>query len=267
MTYLLPYGTRAMLALALLGGLGVAAITPVIPDLVRRAAPAGRTPPPVTPGLIALAVVQAVVVVAASAWIGARLGPSLGLESRWLATPAAAGWAPGRGGGAAPGAPLALGLILGGVGGLVAFWAAPALVAYLRALPLRTRLLYGGLTEEVVMRWGVMTGVTWLLARAIGTSAAGLRTGRVPSGVVLVAILVTNALFAAGHLPLLRATRTPAPGRAVGVIFVASLPWGWLFWRGGIESAMVAHLSFHAAVEGLARRAERATRTGPPSTG
>lgn len=33
--------------------------------------------------------------------------------------------------------------------------------------PLLARLLYGGVTEEVLMRWGVMTSLTWLMWRLL----------------------------------------------------------------------------------------------------
>ena len=42
------------------------------------------------------------------------------------------------------------------------------------------------------------------------------------------------------------------PGKAAASIFVVSLPWGWLFWAFGIESAMLAHMTFHAVVDALA---------------
>lgn len=34
-------------------------------------------------------------------------------------------------------------------------------------------------------------------------------------------------------------------------VFVVSSPWGWLFWRLGIEAAMVAHLTFHLSISGI----------------
>lgn len=234
------HDTGTMLALCALGLLGAASFCPVVPDLIRRVMPVGRQPRIPPRALVLLTLLQTSLVVVFCAWVGARLGPPLGLRSGLLEPTGRPIWSAF--------ARLALpGVAIGSAGALVAFLLATPLVGYLRGIPLATRLLYGGLTEEVIVRWGLMTFVVWLVASAMrATMTAGW------SWIMLTGIVVTNAIFATAHLPLLRAVKTAAPGKAAAVIFVVSLPWGWLFWAFGIESAMAAHMTFHAVVEALA---------------
>jgi hypothetical protein len=234
------HDTRTMLALCALGILGAASFCRVVPDLIRRVMPAGRQSRIPPRALVLLTLLQTSLIVVVSAWVGARLGPPLGLRSGLLEPTGLPIWSAL--------AQLALpGVAIGSVGALVAFSLAKPLVGYLRDIPLATRLLYGGFTEEVVIRWGLMTFVVWLLSGATHPAIAAAS-----SGVVLTGVVITNAVFAAAHLPLLRAVKTASPGRAAAIIFVVSLPWGWLFWAFGIEAAMAAHMTFHAVVEALA---------------
>jgi Type II CAAX prenyl endopeptidase Rce1-like len=235
------HDTRTMLALCALGLLGAVSFCPVVPALIRRVLPAGRQPRIPPSALILLTLFQTALVVAASAWVGARLGPPLGLRSGLLDQTSLPTWSVF--------ARLALtGAAVGAGGALLAFLLAKPLVGYLREIPLTVRLLYGGCTEEVIVRWGLMTFVVWLLASVMRRGPMTVSW----SWIMLTGIVVPNTIFAAAHLPLLRALKTAAPGRAAAIIFVVSLPWGWLFWAYGIEAAMVAHMTFHAVVEALA---------------
>lgn len=234
------HDTRTMLALCTLGILGAVSFCPVVPDLIRRVTPGGRRPRLTPRALVLLTLLQTSLVIVVCAWVGMRLGPPLGLRSGLLESTGRPIWSSF--------VRLALpGVAIGSVGALVAFLLAKPLVGYLRGIPLATRLLYGGFTEEVVIRWGLMTFVVWLLSGAMHSAIAA-----VWSGTMLTGIIITNAIFAAAHLPLLRAVKTASPGKAAAIIFVVSLPWGWLFWAFGIEAAMVAHMTFHAVVEALA---------------
>jgi hypothetical protein len=211
--------------------------------------------------LVALALLQSSLLVVGCAWIGARLGPPLGLESRLWGVPSGA-YSPSPVTGAVtmhalwPG--VLAGMLTGALGGVTACWLSPSLITYLRTTtPLVTRLFYGGLTEEVFMRWGFLASVgalLSLLSRALfgGTTSTGVRGAAVVPAIL--AILMTNGIFAVAHFPTLRAAKTSAPGRAAAVIFLISLPWGWLAWSFGLESAMVAHMVFHGAVEAVGPR-------------
>ncbi len=110
-------------------------------------------------------------------------------------------------------------------------------------LPLVTRVLYGGLTEEVLMRWGLLSLFAW-----IGWRLAG-RPERLPDGAVWGAIVVSTGLFAAGHLPLLALLAPDASAGVVAAVMLGNMIpgalFGWLYVRHGLEAAMLAHAGAH----------------------
>lgn len=106
--------------------------------------------------------------------------------------------------------------------------------------------LYGGLTEEIIFRFGLMTLIAWALLQATGQSA---------DWVFLVAIALSALLFAAGHLPVVFATGQATAAIITYVLVLnsaAGLIYGWLYWRLGLEAAMVAHVSTHITMMLLA---------------
>jgi membrane protease YdiL (CAAX protease family) len=111
-------------------------------------------------------------------------------------------------------------------------------VPWLPALALG--VLYGGITEELMMRWGLMALVAWFLQR--------LLRGRRPAWIFIVAIFVAATVFALGHLPALaQQIEVPAPiaARTVALNLLPGLLFGALFWRRGLEAAMLAHAATH----------------------
>ncbi len=225
-----------------LGIIGVIAFCPVVPKVIRRAVPPEREIRLSAPAIILATLIQTSLIVIACAALGARIGPSLGLRSLLFgagAEPAGLArsltWA------------IVAGVIAGSVGGAIAVPFAKPLVAYLREIPMIARLLYGGFTEEVIIRWGFMTGIVWLLTKAFPGAPP-------PAYLLWLGILLTNVIFATGHIPIMRALKTSNVAVAATMIFVVSLPWGWLFWTFGIESAIAAHMAFHIVVEASSRR-------------
>ena len=107
--------------------------------------------------------------------------------------------------------------------------------------------LYGGLTEEILLRYCVMSLFAWLLTKIVRGPAAYWG-----------AIAGAALLFGVGHLP---ATATVLPlsplvvTRAIVLNGLAGVAFGWLYWRRGLEAAMVSHgsadLILHAAVRGI----------------
>jgi hypothetical protein len=112
-----------------------------------------------------------------------------------------------------------------------------------------TRLLYGGITEELLLRWGLMAPLAWLGWRV--RSALG-GAGDEPSRATMwTAIVVSAVAFGVGHLPALAATLELTPGlvvRTVTINAVVGVGFGWLFWRRSLEAAMVAHAGFHVTL-------------------
>ncbi|MBV7340124.1 CPBP family intramembrane metalloprotease [Chloroflexi bacterium TSY] len=109
-----------------------------------------------------------------------------------------------------------------------------------RKLGVWGRLLYGGIVEEILTRWGLMSLLVW---------GGVWLSGAVTSGVVWTAIVITGILFGLGHLPAHFAVgcrKTPIfIGSVIGLNLWVSLIFGWLFWQVGLLAAIVAHMLFH----------------------
>jgi hypothetical protein len=108
--------------------------------------------------------------------------------------------------------------------------------------PLLLAVLYGGLTEEVLIRWGVMGFVAYVLLRFFEKDGSH-------RGLLIVwANLVTAALFALGHFPALSLLPSPQPVHyALVFVFNAliGLIYGWLFARHSLVASMLAHAGTH----------------------
>lgn len=105
------------------------------------------------------------------------------------------------------------------------------------------RLLHGGIMEELLMRWGVMSFVAFLLWKTVGR-----RQDSPSAGVIWTAILVAAVLFGVLHLPDVVATHGFTTELIALVVLGNGLPgvvFGWLFWRYSLEAAMIAHAFAH----------------------
>jgi hypothetical protein len=116
-----------------------------------------------------------------------------------------------------------------------------------RSLPFPTRLLYGGITEELLLRWGVMSLLVWLAWRLFQK-----REGK-PRAVWLVsAIIISSIVFGLGHLPLVRVLAVNFTVAIVGYIVVANSLFGfiagYLYWKRGLEAAIIAHMLAHVLI-------------------
>lgn len=107
-------------------------------------------------------------------------------------------------------------------------------------LPFLTRILYGGITEEILMRFGVMTLMLWIL-KEINRPNSNLQ--------FWCANLLTAGLFATGHLPaLLSQVSSPSfwtLAYILGGNFWAGLCFGYAFWRYGLGMSILTHIGFH----------------------
>lgn len=188
---------------------------------------------------------QSAVLIALAVWSGVAFAPPVGLRAPAFEA-------------AATGGPVAAvlkpqvlpGVITGLLGGVFLFASlrlSPAPIAALQSRftpPLYARLLYGGITEEVLLRWGMMTFFTWLAWRLLQR-----RRGAVKPGFVWLSIVASALLFGSGHLPAARVLLGSIDANVlifvVGVNAVFGVLFGWLYWRRGLESAMVAHATAH----------------------
>jgi hypothetical protein len=115
------------------------------------------------------------------------------------------------------------------------------------SMPLLTRLLYGGITEELLLRWGLMTLLVWAAWRIF---QRGRGTPRAVSFVS--AIVISSVVFGVGHLPLVSALDVNFTLLIVTFIILANslfgLIAGYLYWQKGLEAAIIAHMSTHIVI-------------------
>jgi membrane protease YdiL (CAAX protease family) len=115
-----------------------------------------------------------------------------------------------------------------------------AMEALRNRIGLAGRMLYGGVVEELLIRWGLMNLLIWVLALIFG----GITTGVLWGG-----LLVAGLLFGAGHLPAYvqaGCCKTPALYATMFTLnLLGSVVFGWLFMRYGLLAAMIAHALFH----------------------
>lgn len=92
------------------------------------------------------------------------------------------------------------------------------------------------LLDEVLLRLFLMTGVAWLLLREFQVSA-----GRAAALAIGVTALVQGLIYLPGVLQI----GFPSPVMALGFLTVTALvpaiAFGWLFWKRGFGTALVAH--------------------------
>jgi len=188
---------------------------------------------------------QTSVMLAIALCVGAFLAPKVGLR-----TPLLTAWA-SRTSLAQAGKPLVVPGLVGGILSiasilLLAQFTPPELKTDVQ-IPLLPRVLYGGVTEELLMRWGFMTLVAWVLWRVFQRSAAK------PSAAVIVSAIILAALmFGASHLPaaaLLVKQLTPG---VIAFVLVGNASFsfiaGWLYWKVGLEAAIIAHIISHLGI-------------------
>lgn len=155
---------------------------------------------------------------------------------------------------------LPLSVILGVVSTLVVlglefFYFQPALARQLSstasALNLRTSQpaawkgflasFYGGIAEEILLRLFVMSLFVWL-----GRFISKTSDGRPTNAVFWIANILAAVLFGIGHLPatsLLVPLTTLVILRAIILNGLIGIACGWLYWKRGLEAAMISHFS------------------------
>jgi hypothetical protein len=225
-----------------------------LPQLVRQLnqltadkLPPGKEPPP-TSVLIVAGSVQYLLLAAGAAAVGVLLAPRVGLSAPFFAALAAGEWA-----WTAVTGQFVPALLAGGCGALL-FVAAyygffrprlepqtvSASESLRREMGMASRLLYGGVFEEVLTRWGLMTLLVWL---------GSLLVGEVTAVLVWAAIILSGVIFGLLHLPSYVMAGSRATPFFVAYMVVmnlwASLIFGWLFWQYGLLAAILAHMLFH----------------------
>lgn len=115
------------------------------------------------------------------------------------------------------------------------------------ALPWYTKLLYGGITEEILVRWGVMSFLAWLAYRI--TQRGPHDGSNLRAHNIVIAIVLSALVFAAGHLPAAFSLAPQMTASLLTYILVGNASFGLiagvLYWRRGLECAILAHMTAH----------------------
>ncbi len=100
---------------------------------------------------------------------------------------------------------------------------------------------YGGINEEIMLRLFLMTLLVWVFYKIKKTKEGNPTKLSIWLGIVLAAII-----FGAGHLPALMSITTLTPLliiRTIALNALGGIIFGWLYWKKGLESAMISHFS------------------------
>ncbi|MEO1855225.1 CPBP family intramembrane glutamic endopeptidase [Chromohalobacter sp.] len=233
---------RLGLCMWVAGMLGVVALTvTVLPQLVADVTPAAPL------WLVLLAsTAQSALLVAVAVWLGVVLAPKVGFRAAAFEAAVTAGSI--RSALRPQLRPSLVAGVVGGVGlfaiGGFGFPAALAEVEQQFSVPIIARVLYGGVTEELLLRWGLMTVLVWLAWRFLQ-----YRRGTPRPLYVWLAIVVSALLFGAGHLPAAAMQAGELTGYVVlfivGTNTTFGVLFGYLYWRYGLEAAIIAHAFAH----------------------
>lgn len=105
------------------------------------------------------------------------------------------------------------------------------------------RFAYGGLTEELLMRFGFMTLIVWLVFKV---------TKQLNNFTYWTGIILATILFAFGHFPVaFSAVSNPTISLLTYILVgnsIAGIFFGWLYWKKGLEAAFVGHIFAHVAM-------------------
>lgn len=236
---------RLFTVLWLLGFVGVLTLL-----LLPITLPTGNAQLPSLATIRLIQIVQTSVMLTLAVAVGCWAAPRLGLHA-----PLIADWVEGRSMSIVPNSILLSSLLIGLLGGflatIISLLAQPYLPTALtnpnsaaNTQPMLVRFLYGGILEEILLRWGLMSGIAWVLWRLVQGGDG------VPSGMVMwIAIVSAALLFGVGHLPVaFSLTASPTPFLLVyivGLNALLALFFGWLYWHKGLEAAMIAHMAVH----------------------
>ncbi|MCP4522524.1 MAG: CPBP family intramembrane metalloprotease [Cytophagales bacterium] len=101
------------------------------------------------------------------------------------------------------------------------------------------KVLYGGITEEILMRFGLMTLFCLVFSKLIKKEKVN----------VWIAIVLSSLLFAIGHLPIAFAVlETPSIFIILYIVIgntLGGMAFGYVYWKYDLKTAMLAHITTH----------------------
>jgi len=96
---------------------------------------------------------------------------------------------------------------------------------------------YGGIAEEILMRLFLMSLFVFIILKIF-------RRKEKNSLIIWISIILVAILFGLGHLPITSAVVSITPIvilRAVVLNGIGGIVFGWLYWKKGLESAIISH--------------------------
>lgn len=97
--------------------------------------------------------------------------------------------------------------------------------------------VYGGISEEIIMRLFLMSLFVWIGMKLTKNS----KPGKV---IVWISIILASIVFGLGHLPVTASLTLITPMiilRAIVLNGIGGVVFGWFFWKKDLASAMVSH--------------------------
>lgn len=238
------FKTKLFWVMWLVGMVGVLSLLTLQIEL-----PPNVEPPLPLPVLKFLTLLQPTILLTISVWLGLKLAPAVGLSAPALEAIAnSKSFMPAIKPQLLPGA---IGGLVGGLALVLIYglWQSrlPAALQDAPSLPVLVRFLYGGITEEILLRWGWMTFLVWVAWRLLQR-----RQGAPNRSSVTISIVVSALLFGLGHLPIVAALNVGFTASLVLYIILANsvfgLIAGYLYWKYGLEAAMIAHVLCHVVL-------------------
>jgi len=116
-------------------------------------------------------------------------------------------------------------------------------------VPLLTHILYGGITEELMFRFGAMALIIWVLWYLLQKKKKDREVSPHIMGFSILAVA-----FGVGYLRLGMGADTfvlLSPlviMRAIFLDLITGAAYGLLYWHRGLESAIIAHMCTHATI-------------------
>ena len=102
------------------------------------------------------------------------------------------------------------------------------------------RFLYGGILEEILIRFGLMTLLAWIFYKIFKKKNIWIFGS---------AIIISSIIFGVGHLPVMKLLvwdlTTIIIFYTIFGNFIPGLIFGYLYYKNGLEIAMIAHIVAH----------------------
>jgi hypothetical protein len=106
-----------------------------------------------------------------------------------------------------------------------------------------TQVMFRALMDELMLRWGLMSGLLWLIALFTHSPARQ----RPRAKLVWLAIIGVSVFYMLGQIPAILGLLQSDPAaillvRTALVSALAGIAYGWLYWKHGLEAAVLGHV-------------------------